>query len=174
MIKETTAVNPLLAENIPEQLTERPQWVCWRFEERDGEQTKVPYTPGTLRRASSTDLMTWRTFSEALEAYERSEPLYDGIGFVFCSADPYVGIDLDDCRNPETGEIAPWAKKILEGVQEAYVEASPSGTGVHIIIEGTMRDGGRSKRKVHVVGEVVGEIEMYSRNRFFTITGVLL
>jgi putative DNA primase/helicase len=164
VIKETTTVDQPITENIPEQLTERPQWVCWRFEERDGEQTKVPYTPGTLRRASSTDLMTWRTFSEALEAYERSEPPYDGIGYVFCSADPFVGIDLDKCRDPEDGEITEWAQKIISRVQEGYVEASPSGTGVHIIIEGTVRDGGMRK----------GKIEMYSRGRFFTITGETL
>jgi putative DNA primase/helicase len=164
MIKETTAVNPLLAENIPEQLTERPQWVCWRYEEREGEQTKVPYTPGTLRRASSTDLMTWRTFYEALEAYERSEPPYDGIGYVFCSADPFVGIDIDKCRDPESGELSPWAKKIISRVAEGYVEASPSGTGAHIIVQGTVRDGGMRK----------GKVEMYARGRFFTITGVAL
>jgi primase-polymerase (primpol)-like protein len=55
-----------------------------------------------------------------------------------------------------------------------YVEASPSGKGVHIIVEGTVRDGGRSRKKVHLNGEVVGEIEMYSRGRFFTITGEVL
>ena len=174
MIKETTGLIAPVIQNIPEQLTERPQWVNWRLQMRKGKLTKVLYTPGTEHWASTTDLMTWATFEQALAAYEAGEPAYDGIGFCFCSADPYVGIDLDDCRNPETGEIAPWAKKILEGVQEAYVEASPSGTGVHIIIEGTVRDGGRSKRKVHLNGEVVGEIEMYSRDRFFTITGVLL
>lgn len=32
--------------------------------------TKVPYTPGTLLRAFSTDLMTWKTFSEAFAACE--------------------------------------------------------------------------------------------------------
>jgi putative DNA primase/helicase len=112
-MKETTTVNQPNIENIPELLAERPQWVNWRLEERDGKETKVPYTPGTLRRASSTDLMTWRTFSEALEAYERSEPPYDGIGFVFCSADPLAGIDLDGCRDPETGTIEPWAQKII-------------------------------------------------------------
>jgi putative DNA primase/helicase len=164
VIKETTTANRPITKNIPEQLTERPQWVCWRFEEREGEQTKVPYTPGTLRRASSTDLMTWRTFSEALEAYERSEPPYDGIGYVFCSADPFVGIDIDKCRDPESGEIAGWAKKIISRVQEGYVEASPSGTGVHIIVQGTVRDGGMRK----------GKVEMYARGRFFTITGVAL
>lgn len=164
MITETTGLLSPIVENIPEELTERPQWVNWRLQMRKGEQTKVPYTPGTLRRASSTDLMTWRTFSEALEAYERSEPPYDGIGYVLCSADPFVGIDIDKCRDPESGEIAPWAKKIISRVQEGYVESSPSGTGVHIIVEGVVRDGGMRK----------GKVEMYARGRFFTITGVPL
>jgi len=164
MIKETTAVNPPVVANIPEALTERPQWVCWRFEEREGKNTKVPYTPGTLRRVSSTDLMTWRTFSEALEAYERSEPPYDGIGYVFCSADPFAGIDLDGCRDPESGQLSAWAQKIIADASEGYVEASPSGTGVHIIVEGRVRDGGLRR----------GPVEMYSRDRFFTITGAIL
>src|SRR5829696_9275605 len=164
MSKEATAVYPPVVENIPEQLTERPQWVCWRFEERGGEQTKVPYTPGTLRRASSTDLLTWRTFSEALEAYERSEPPYDGIGYVFCSADSFAGIDLDGCRDPESGQLSAWAQKIIADASEGYVEASPSGTGVHIIVEGRVRDGGLRR----------GPVEMYSRDRFFTITGAIL
>jgi putative DNA primase/helicase len=161
MIKETTGDVTLIPENIPEELTERPQWVCWRREIRDGKPTKVPYTPGRERRASSTDLLTWRTFEEALAAYERGEPLYDGIGFVFCSADPFVGVDLDDCRDPESGEVAPWAQNIIDRVQEGYVEISPSSEGVHIIVEGSVRDGGMRK----------GKVEMYGRGRFFTITG---
>jgi putative DNA primase/helicase len=57
MIKETTGLIAPIAENIPEELTERPQWVCWRYEERDGKPTKVPFTPYTPIRASSTDPM---------------------------------------------------------------------------------------------------------------------
>jgi putative DNA primase/helicase len=164
VIKETTTVNQPTIENVPEQLTERPQWVCWRLEMRDGKPTKVPYTPGTERRASSTDLMTWATFEEAFAAYEAGEPPYDGIGFVFCNADPFVGIDLDKCRDPENGEITTWAQKIISRVQEGYVEISPSGTGIHIIVQGSVRDGGMRK----------GKVEMYARGRFFTITGEIL
>lgn len=164
MIKETTGLDTPIIENIPEQLTERPQWVCWRLEMRDGKLTKVPYTPGTERRASSTNLMTWTPFSVALAAYEAQEPPYDGIGFSFSSADPFVGIDLDKCRDPEDGEITTWAQQIINRVQEGYIEASPSGTGVHIIVRGTVRDGGMRK----------GKVEMYSRSRFFTITGRIL
>lgn len=164
MMDATTTVHSPMLENIPEKLAERPQWVCWRYEKRGDKKTKVPYTPGTLRRASSTDLMTWRTFSEALSAYERSEPPYDGVGFVFSSADPFTGIDLDDVRDPETGVIEPWAARIVSSADEGYAEISPSGTGVHIIVEGTVRGGGMRK----------GKIEMYSRNRFFTVTGSVL
>jgi putative DNA primase/helicase len=164
MIEAISPVNPPTTRNIPNALTERPQWVCWRLEERDGKPTKVPYTPGTERRASSTDLMTWRPFSEALRAYEAQEPPYDGIGFVFSSADPFVGIDLDKCRDPEDGEITMWAQEILDRVDAGYIEASPSGTGIHIIVRGAVRDGGIRK----------GKVEMYSRGRFFTITGEIL
>jgi len=169
MIKATTAVYPPVVENIPEEFTERRQWVCWRLEGREGKQTKVPYIAGTNRRASSTDLMTWRTFDQALAAYEAGEPPYDGIGFVFCSADPFVGVDLDDCRDPESGAVAEWAQRIISRVEEGYIEASPSGTGVHVIVEGTAR-GGRAQKKVPPKGKV----EMYSRERFFTVTGRVL
>ena len=162
MTGASTPVQPPRIENIPGQLTERPQWVCWRVLEREGKKpTKVPYVPGTERRASSTDLMTWRTFSEALAAYEGGEPPYDGVGFMFCSADPFAGIDLDKCRNPETGKVAEWAREIISSVKEGYVEISPSGTGVHVVVEGKVRGGGMRK----------GKLEMYGRGRFFTITG---
>ena len=164
MIQATTVFSAPIIEYIPEQLTERPQWVCWRLEGRDGKKTKVPYTPGTERRASSVDLMTWRTFSEALTAYERSEPPYDGIGFCFCSADPFCGIDLDRCRDPETGAVEEWARKLIDYVQEGYVEVSPSGTGIHIICEGVVCGGAVRK----------GRIEMYGRDRFFTVSGRVL
>jgi putative DNA primase/helicase len=171
MMTETTGQITLIPENIPEELAERPQWVCWRYEERDNQLTKVPYTD-TGWKASSTDLMTWTTCTTAYAAYERGH--CDGIGFVFSSADPFVGIDLDECRDPDSGEISGWAQKIIARVQKGYIEVSPSGTGVHIIVEGSVRDGARSRKKVHVNGEVVGEIEMYSRGRFFTVTGDVL
>jgi putative DNA primase/helicase len=153
--------NGVLVENIPERLTRRPQWVNWRYAERDDKPTKVPFIPGTNRGASSTDLMTWRSFEEAVEAYETER--YDGIGFVFCSADPFVGIDLDGCRDPETGKIAQWAQKIIDSVADKYVEVSPSGRGVHVITRGTLR-GGRKK----------GSLEVYGQDHFFTFTGVVL
>jgi putative DNA primase/helicase len=165
MITETTGLLAKMAqicENVPEELTERPQWVCWRYEERDEKLTKVPHTI-TGGAASTTDLMTWTPFEAALAAYERGR--WDGIGFMFSSADPYVGIDLDHCRDPESGDIEPWAQEIIERFEgDAYIEASPSGCGIHIIVRGAVRGGGMRK----------GNLEMYSRGRFFTMTGHVL
>jgi putative DNA primase/helicase len=159
MIKQTTPV--FVGENIPEELTERPQWVCWCYEERDNKLTKVPKTyRGTA--ASSTDESTWTTFECAAAAVgQTSGAGADGIGFVFSDDDPFCGIDLDNCRNPETGDIAPWAQEILDRVGDGYTEISPSGTGIHIIVKGAVRGGGMRR----------GPVEMYSRGRYFTITG---
>jgi putative DNA primase/helicase len=149
------------AKNIPDVLKERPQWVNWCLEEREGKTTKIPYTPGTVRRASSTDPTTWRTFSEALTAYEAGEPPYDGIGFVFSSEDPFAGVDLDDCRDPETGELEEWAAEIVQELG-GYTEVSPSGTGVHVIVRGKAPN---KKR---------GRVEAYSSQRYFAVTGQVL
>src|ERR671921_2880593 len=91
---------PVKAENIPEQLKSRPQWVVWKAV--GDKPDKVPHSARNGRMASSTDLLTWATFQEALEAYENSD--YAGLGFVFSSADPYTGVDLDDCVDAD-GEI---------------------------------------------------------------------
>ena len=152
--------------NVPSELTRRPQWVVWRYETRDGKETKVPYIPGSGaggKRASTRDLMTWRTFEEATDALRQGSGKWDGVGFVFCSGDPFVGVDLDDVRDPETGDLQSWAETIVESMREgAYIEASPSGRGVHLICRGKF--GGKRR----------GSVEVYSQERYFTFTGEVL
>ena len=149
----------VLAEAIPEELRMRPQWVCWRYAlDEKGKWTKHPYNPQTGRRASHSDLLTWTAFEKVLEAYEAGR--YDGVGFVFCSGDSYTGIDLDGCRDPESGEIEPWAAQIIQTF-DTYTELSPSGEGIHIIAKGSLP--GRGGKRKH--------IEMYDMKRFFTFTG---
>jgi putative DNA primase/helicase len=150
----------LRPENVPTELKARRQWVVWRHEERDSKATKIPYRPANPEaRASATDLMTWGTFREAQTACERGEA--DGIGFVFSSGDPYAGVDLDGCRDPKTGEIERWAAKTVDRL-DGYAEVSPSGTGVHVIVRGKAPNRRR------------GPLEMYSSERFFTVTGEVL
>jgi putative DNA primase/helicase len=79
---------------IPIELRDRPQWVVWRLEERDGKPTKVPYRSDGEGRASSTDPATWGTFDAAVAGSEALAA--NGIGYVFSADDGYVGVDLDD------------------------------------------------------------------------------
>ncbi len=112
------------------------QWVVWKYEEEAGRDrpAKVPYNPSTHRRAKPNDPSTWRTYQQALTCKE--EHGYAGVEFVFTEDDPYVGYDLDDCRDPETGEIHP-AALALAARFGTYWEVSPSGTGIKMIGEGT-------------------------------------
>lgn len=140
--------------NIPTDLRERPQWVLHR--------DKVPHAPGAYR-ASSTDSQTWSCFEEVLEMARTGQ--YDGIGFVLSSGDPFVGLDLDDCISG--GDIEPWALEIVEALT-SYTEVSPSGTGLHIFVKGKLPVGGC---KTSMPGG--GELEMYARERYLTVTGDL-
>lgn len=148
---------PINAESIPEALIKRTQWICWREDERDGKTTKVPVDPATGSFASTTDDRTWTTLEQALEYAATGTA--DGIGFVFTATDPLVGVDLDDCRDPETGEPLEQAPSIIEQL-DSFTEVSPSGTGYHVLLEGDLPDG----RNRH------GSIEMYDQARFFTVT----
>ena len=143
---------------LPASLRERDQWVCWREEERDGKPTKIPVTPGTGAFASSTDPDTWDSFETALRYVETGSA--DGVGFVFTDDDPIVGVDLDDCRDPETEDVDDAALDIIERL-DSYTEVSPSGTGYHVLITGELPKG-RNRR---------GSIELYDTARFFTVTG---
>jgi len=144
---------------IPDALRARPQWVTWRSETRapdDSKPTKVPYNVRTGEKASTTDPRTWSPFEAACAAADG----YDGIGYVFAPDDPHVGIDLDGCRDPETGAIEAWAVDIL-GDTRSYTEVSPSGEGLHVYVLGSLPPG----RRRH------GPVEMYDQGRYFTVTG---
>jgi hypothetical protein len=123
--------------------------------------TKVLYRPlsSQATRASSTDPDTWGAYGATIAVYEACD--YDGIGFVLSPDDPFVSIDLDDCIDPESGKWADWARDIV-GSMYSYSEQTPSGKGVHIFIRGAMPDG-KGRRK--------GDIEIYDRARFMTVTG---
>jgi putative DNA primase/helicase len=157
-------------ENIPRELKGYAHWVVWKAVRRGAKIDKHPYDPKRAdKRASTTDSRTWATFPEALEALEFGG--YDGVGFVFSSGDPYVGIDLDDCRDPETSEIEEWARAIIAGFTDKYVETSPSGEGVHVITKGVLKKG--TKRTLGV-GGAEKKVEVYGQDRFFTMTGMIL
>ena len=152
-------------QNIPLELKKAGRFVNWRIHERSGSRkpTKIPYSPlhpGT--KARMDDPSTWSDFFRAVSVAQNSDWNL-GIGFVFMVDAPYVGVDLDHCRNPDTGDIKDWALTIVRQL-DSYTEISPSGTGVKIIARGS-KPGSKCRK---------GNVEMYESGRFFTLTGQLL
>ena len=151
-------------DGIPDYFKIRRQFVGWNAKlKANGKLDKVPMIAGTRNRASTTDLLTWRPFEEAYEAYEDGK--HDGVGFCFCSADPFVGIDFDNCRNPETGAVDAGILEYIESFKNRYVEVSVSGTGIHLITRGKIKGGTNPNGDVR---------EIYDQDRFFALTGVSL
>lgn len=148
---------------VPDSLAERDQWVLWRFENRNGRPTKVPYQTNG-ERADSTNRRTWTTFENAWNARGRYRLRYAGVGFVFAKEDGFAGIDLDASLD-ETGALKPWAHRIVEQFGDTYMEISPSGRGLKIWAYGAL--------PANLPGVPVGDgaIELYDHARYFAVTG---
>lgn len=142
---------------IPKDLIKYPNWVNWQFKDVNGRKTKCPINPNTGKMAKSNDSTTWSTFAKAFS----NSFSFDGVGFVFSENDPFVGIDIDHCIRKENGIIEPYAEEIIRECN-SYTEISPSGTGIHIIGIGNLQNSS---------GKRCAKIEMYTKQRFFTVTG---
>lgn len=157
--------------NIPESLATRPHWVLWRTAARDvtAKPTKLPYRVGGVL-AASDDQASWTNLEAVKLGYELGG--YDGIGYMFHAGDPFCGIDLDGCRDKQTGAIAPWGREIIIAL-DSYSEVSPSKTGVKIWVCGKSPfDSGKKKELDYSpVCDKKPGIEIYDKLRYFAVTG---
>src|SRR5690242_3986740 len=154
-----------LREQLPRELFDMTRWVLWKYETRGGKATKVPWTVDGRRRAHADKPETWGDWIDAAAYCESEAAILSGVaGIGFMLGEGIVGIDLDDCRDPDTGAITEeWLARII-ALMDTYGESSPSGAGVHLLCRGTI-PGERRRR---------GSVEMYEGGRFFTMTGYRL
>ena len=148
-------------EKISQYLKENGQFCSWKYELRNGKKIKVPYTPGTTRKASVSDPDTFTDFDTAASATG-----YDGIGVRVHGR--IVGIDLDHCI--VDGNLLPWAQEIVDRFSATYIEISPSGTGIRIFC--LLPDDFTYDTKTYYIKK--GNVEVYipgHTNRFLTVTG---
>ena len=145
------------APRVPAELLDLAQWCLWGFDNG----RKRPMALGGYW-GSSTNPATWGEYGEAVEALQRVAKA-EGIGFVFTEADPYTGIDLDDCLD-DAGRLKDWAVPILQRFAGTYAEVSPSGSGIKMWCQGTIAAADKFAYQD-------GAIEIYSTARFFTVTG---
>jgi Zn ribbon nucleic-acid-binding protein len=133
--------------------------VGYAWEVRDGKRTKIPKNPHTGGNAKTNDPATSADFATA-----RAFALRHGYGLGFMLAPPFVGVDLDHCRDAATGELSTLAASVLgTALGDTYAEVSVSGTGVKAIAYGE-KPGIRCRRNGL-------ELEIYSEKRLFALTG---
>ncbi len=154
--------------NIPDQLKQLNQWVCYKLEFSGDRVIKAPYDPNSIRDyASHSDPETWGDFKNACELAEAFEI---GIGFVFKDGGGIFGIDIDS-MDKVAMEDRPAALKLREMIWNnfpTYCEESPSGRGMHYIGFGSLPEGIRG------IKDSKYQIEIYDAHRYFTVTGKAL
>ncbi|WP_049984114.1 phage/plasmid primase, P4 family [Halorubrum sp. BV1] len=156
------------ADEIPEELKERDQWLMW---DASADAPRRPHWRGNFS-VSWTDPDDWHSFQEAVEAAQERETW--GIGYVFSNTNDdhapgvYGALDLDGCAD-EDGRPKDWLPSLQSFFDEdAYMEFSPSGEGIHIPLVGF--EPPEWWRDVHFTDEEHEGVEAYGK-KFFTFTG---
>jgi len=154
--------------DIPAALRVLPHWVGWKqklHQNKDGSKrwTKVPVDLVNGGFAKSTGPETWADITTALIRGRDSD--LAGIGFVVSDDDDIIGVDFDDCRNPETGEIFPEVEAMVEKM-DSYTEISPSGTGLRTFVSGKKEFEWNQQNLPKGA-----HIEVYDSGRYLTVTG---
>ncbi len=153
------------------ELVARPNWVGFKREARPGDPkpTKIPYQVAQDERgrdvkAKAGDPTTWGIWTALAAALAAGR--FDGPGYEFHAGEGLVGIDIDNCRDPETGALTPLARAVV-CLADTYAEPSISGTGLHIIGKGELP---RPLIAADRQGKNKDGREMYGGAHFFTMT----
>lgn len=150
--------------NIPEELKNMRQWVCYKATPRGNKVTKIPVNPISGNPIDSNREDNWLKLEEAIKYIGTN--VVTGIGFVFTEQDDYVGIDIDNCIDKD-GQFNKVAEEVLHIFNtKAYAEYSPSGKGIHVITKGRKLTE-RSKNSLY-------GLEIYDKKRYFTVTGNMI
>src|SRR5690242_15370671 len=100
-------------------------WLTYALVPRpDGRLDKPPCGGATTNNPS-----TWCTLDDALQMLTQSNQAA-GIGFIVASG--VITHDHDNCRDPETGELADEVQAELERMN-SYAYVTPSGKGIRIV-----------------------------------------
>ncbi len=142
-------------------------WLVWKYEEKKGKKTKVPYSAKTLFNTGTSQKhsIQWTGFDEAIRVAKGQG--FDGIGFVI--PDGYGVIDIDHADDVFIKEV--------HDLVNSYMEKSPSGEGVHIIFSidknQIPQEEGKLDSKYYVNNRTLG-VEIYIgglTSRYMTFTG---
>lgn len=155
-------------------LQREPRWIAWRYAANPhGKVTKQPL--GSTNRPED-----WHPFAAVRGG--------EGVGLVLTgriliAGRVMIALDIDSCRDPETGEVADWAMFFVRWAGCGYTEITPSGGGLRVwalvrdvpdVIPHPMLHAGREVRPM-LRGKRPGvQLFGYGAAQYVTFTGRLL
>lgn len=120
--------------NIPSVMKQVEQWMGYKREKKS-DSDKFSNVPKTAKRnqASHSNPNGWKTFDE-MHSVIKADKWFNGMSFALGWG--FLGFDFDNVRDKETGELSKNSKPLIGKLEDAgaYVEISPSGTGIHAIL----------------------------------------
>lgn len=152
---------------IPAALRACKGWLLWKLVPVPGKKPlKVPYYVSGGKRSGTQgdpkDRARWATFEDAQRLLDDDlAGEYAGLGFALSPDWGVVGLDFDQCVN-EAGDVD---VTVMRVVGDTYCEYSPSGTGIHAFLRGSLPD-----KKSRAEGGAWG-FEVFCENGFLTMTG---
>jgi predicted P-loop ATPase len=160
-------------EGVPESLKQHPRFLAYALlPGKNGKLRKVPQRldANGSTNSSAQDSSNWLAWSKVEALRESGTWQYFGWSFNGNSTG-IVGLDLDGCRNPETGDIETWAIDLLQAFG-SYSEISPSGCGLHIWLRIIQPSDSLSQvGKQVVTGRDQRRLEIFSTKLWMTLTG---
>lgn len=169
----------------PPALTEYDQWMCrttdklafapWADDTSDADSPdsrfswSKPENWGDFEQAMGSTVDPRVTDDLAFISQKPDDP-YDA------PPDPFLMVDFDNVRDPETGEVIPEATSIIAALGATYVDVSTSGGGLHADYIGELPEDFQTLtfnlRDDAVFGHSKApEVEVYDGKRLFICTG---
>ncbi|MCG7915933.1 MAG: DUF5906 domain-containing protein [Candidatus Thiodiazotropha weberae] len=145
-------------------------YACWLV----ANQNKVPVIPQSSQHISGDRQKHCMTFDQAQSLIPSH---HAWLVYLHQASEPFSTIDIDNGRNPQTGEPVPWCSQFLNHMAPiGYLEVSASGTGYHLLCVGKL-----PLEKGKIIYQVTGytgakspKFEIISVNNPVTFTGKAL
>jgi hypothetical protein len=168
------------SKDFDNDLGQSNSFLLWQLEEvRDGDKVKagkVPYSVKTGRPCDPTNRSNGVSLALAIAAHDSSLALTPGadttkvldrrgVGFIIDT--PFIGWDLDGCLD-ENGGLDDRARDFFSQFPPTWTEISQSGRGLKGFYHG---ENLREKLPKPCYGRKIEPNEVYSKRRFFALTG---
>jgi primase-polymerase (primpol)-like protein len=148
-------------EGIPDELKDLRGWLYWV----GGKVPKTLWDDPATGKSNHNNPACLASLPEVLERIGQFRCRH-GLAFSFRPEFGLTYVDLDDCRDPATGELTLFAAEIVRRLN-SYTEVSIGRKGLHIVARGQV-----PKPRMHTKRNWAGrQIEMKPHSFYMTVSG---